>query len=486
MHFHRGARFITAAVLLLAPIAASAQLRDGNLIEYGGGAFNDEDGSLVMLPPEMKIFRDGRVLIVNQSGAWQARIEADRLENLERDLLRNPLLQASRYVEFARRKPIPNAGGLSYIRFRDAADEVIVITPGFPLDPEWKAIIDRVKAERPPTLMSFRPQQLRFYVWSWPDIAKSVPWPFTSTVPLAGRGDDPVSTSDPAVIAFIVDDVYTRKAPLPGIEENGKLYQFGVESAPGWMDPPALQVRVEQLWLASAKRGRGVGAQDGNLIEYGMGGFADGGHGLMLYPPEVKIYADGRVVFGDKEGIWQGMLEPRRLERLKSDLSKTKLLAKTQILPVRGGGLISMHGGMAYIRYRDGDDEKIVAVLSHPHGGPYTRLLGRIRQEIPSTYSRFRPKEITFRLYPGSSWVEPVAWPFSAAIPLHGRSDSIAITDAAAIGFVIDHAFGGFSWLQTNVIEDGVKYEIILESSPGWYEPGVLASTLEYMRLISN
>ena len=461
-----------------------AQVRDGNLVEFGVGVFNDQDGSLVMQSPEMKIFRDGRVLVVDSSGAWQARIDGHRLENLERDLLRSPLLQASRYIEFARRKPMPHGGGLSYIRFRDGSDEVLVATPGIPLDREWKAIIDRIKAERPPTLMSFRPQQLRFYVFSWPDFGEKIEWPFTATMPLAGR-DDSVSTNDPAVIAFIIDHTYNSKIPRAPIEDNGKLYQFSVESAPGWMDPPTTQAQLEALWRNSANRGRGSGAQDGNLIEYGMGGFADGGHGLMLYPPEVKVYADGRIVFADKDGYWRGTLEPKRLERLRNDLAKNALLAKTQILPVRNGGVISMHGGMAYIRYRDGDDEKIVAVLSHPRRGPYPRLLDRIRQEIPSTYSRFRPKEITFRLYPGSTWVAPVTWPF-ASIPLHDHSGSITIADPAAIAFVIDHSFGGFSWLQTNVSENGCNYEIILESSPGWYEPEILASTLEDLRLTSN
>ena len=42
----------------------------------------------------------------------------------------------------------------------------------------------------------------------------------------------------------------------------------------------------------------------GNLIEYSYGGFADGDamsigllSGPMLYPPPVKVYQDGRIVF---------------------------------------------------------------------------------------------------------------------------------------------------------------------------------------------
>src|SRR5207245_3645203 len=180
---------------------------------------------------------------------------------------------------------------------------------------------------------------------------------FSTTVPLNGRGEELISTSDPAVNAFIIDATYNAKISRPTVEENGAFYQFGVVSAPGWMDPPLIQGCIEELWRASPAHGRGAGVQDGNLIEYGMGGFADGGHGPpMLFPPEVKIYSDGRIVFATKEAYWQGMLDPKRLARLKSDLAKTDLLKESQLLPVRNGGLISMHGGMVYIRSRDAED----------------------------------------------------------------------------------------------------------------------------------
>ena len=465
-------------------MAATAQVRDGNLIEYGIGMFNDPEGSLVMWPPKVKIFRDGRVLTIDEKGVRQSRIDVDRVADLERDLALMPLLHRTRWIEFARREPMPNAGGISYVRF---GEEVIVATPGIPLDRDWNAMIDRINAERPATSTAFRPQELRFYVFNWPSVFQRVAWPFTSTVPLTGRSEELVSTSDPAVIAFIIDATYNAKVDRPAVEEDGAFYQFGVMSAPGWMDPPAIEGCVEELRRVAMTHARGAGVQDGNLIEYGMGGFADGGHGPpMLYPPEVKIYTDGTIVFGTKEGYWQGMVDPKRLERLKRDLAKNGLLEKSQLLPIRNGGLISMHGGVVYIRYRDADDEVIVAALSHPRRGPYVHLLDRIREEIPATYSRFRPKKITFRLYRGNTWVTPVEWPFSATTPLHDRFDSITITDPAAIAFVIDHSFGGFSWMQTNVRENGTDYEIILESVPGWYEQEILGITLDNLRLLGS
>lgn len=221
-------------------------------------------------------------------------------------------------------------------------------------------------------------------------------------------------------------------------------------------------------------------SDDGNLIEYGRGGFGDGGIGPpMLYPPEVKIYRDGRIVFGDEKGIWTGRVDPKRLARLERDLEREPLLRESQHLKVTNGRLISMHGGVAYIRYLDGSQEKLVAVTLHPKRGPYVNLLRRIREEIPSAYQSFRPASISFHVYPGSSWREPVEWPFKdITLAGHASADSINVTDPRAIALVIDHSFGGFSWLQTNVRENGIAYELMLEKVPGWFEPEDLAWTL--------
>jgi hypothetical protein len=469
--------------MLLAPALAAAQ--DGNLVEYGLGTFSGEE--LMMNLPRMKIFRDGRVLLIDEQSALQGHIDADRIEKLESDLAREPLLRATRYVEFSNREPIPHGGGLSYIRFRDGENEVIAITPGIALDRDWKAIIRRIEEVRPATTLPFRPEHVRFFVFEWPQLpgVKELEWPFADSMQLKETtGNDPVSISDPAMIAFVIDASINSKFPRPPVLASAGLFQFGVLAAPGWTDPPAFEKKIAEIWRAVPKHGRGSGVQDGNLIEYGMGGFGDGGHGPpMLFPPAVKIYADGRIVYGDNEGYWQGTIEQKRLERLRRDLARNDLLKQSQLLKVSNGGLISMHGGMAYIRYRDGDDEVVVAVLSHPHRGPYPRLLSRIREEIPGTYSRFRPKGITFRLYPGNTWVEPVDWPFTATIPLQGRSESISTTDPAAIAFVIDHGFGGFSWMQTNVRENGTNYEIILESVRDWYEQRFLGMTLDDLHL---
>jgi len=51
---------------------------------------------------------------------------------------------------------------------------------------------------------------------------------------------------------------------------------------------------------------------------------------------------------------------------------------------------------------------------------------------------------------------------------------------------VLDHSFGGFSWLQTKVRENGIDYEIITQSVSGWFEQDDLAEKLWMMRMVAQ
>jgi hypothetical protein len=148
MDFHRARRFITAALLLLSPAAAPAQTADENFVEVGVASL-DEAGGKLSLGPRLKIFRDGRVLVVDAKGVWEGRVEREQIEDLERDLLRSPLLVATRFIQARHAKP----GGVSYIRFRDGAGEVVIASEGRPVDREWRTVVERIEAEQPTTLI---------------------------------------------------------------------------------------------------------------------------------------------------------------------------------------------------------------------------------------------------------------------------------------------------------------------------------------------
>jgi hypothetical protein len=233
--------------------------------------------------------------------------------------------------------------------------------------------------------------------------------------------------------------------------------------------------------LLTPARARAV--TDGNLIEYSFGGFAEGDVMLMpmLLPPVVKIYADGRVVFRDDPGFLQGQLPPERLERLKRRLSGNALLKATRLVPVKKGGAAGFHGGMAYIRYRDGADEVVIGALCLPHSGPWARLVREIRSFIPTAYWRFVPAAASVSVHTGGTWGEPTPWPFSAKLPLSKLAQAetaIPVDDRSVIAFLFGHFDSGFSWLDMRALEGGKGYSIKLDSVPGWYEPSDLSSLL--------
>ena len=67
-----------------------------------------------------------------------------------------------------------------------------------------------------------------------------------------------------------------------------------------------------------------------NLIEYSYGGFGSGddmGSGIlsgpMLFPSIVKVFEDGRIVLYHDDRYYAGVLDTRRLERLRRKLAQS-------------------------------------------------------------------------------------------------------------------------------------------------------------------
>jgi hypothetical protein len=167
----------------------------------------------------------------------------------------------------------------------------------------------------------------------------------------------------------------------------------------------------------------------------------------MLLPPIVKIYRDGRIVFLDDRGVWEGKLPARRLDRLTTRLAANPLLKGTRLIPIRKGRSAGLHGGMAYIRYLEAENEVVIGALLLPSGGPWDRLVREIRGHIPSSYASFHPEAVSVRVFRGSSRAEPVPWPFSSTVPLSPHADQfgdlLTVSDPSLISFLLQHVSGG-------------------------------------------
>lgn len=228
-----------------------------------------------------------------------------------------------------------------------------------------------------------------------------------------------------------------------------------------------------------------VWCQEGNLVEYSYGGFGDGMQyaGPMLLPPMLKVYQDGKVIFCKDDGVWIGRLDANRLERLKSKLSRSQLLKSTRLVPTTKGHLAGFHGGMAYIRYLEGDKEVLLGSLLLPTRGPWHRFVKELWNFLPQQYTAFVPESIEVRVYPGSSWQKPTPWPFTDKVRLSGRpaGEVLRIADAELIQLVFGHLGGGFSWIQFVASEGDQVTTVHLKSVPGWYEPEKIELALGFM-----
>ncbi len=222
---------------------------------------------------------------------------------------------------------------------------------------------------------------------------------------------------------------------------------------------------------------------DGNLIEYSYGGFAEGMEwaGPMLYPPPVKIYADGRIVFFEDSRFWVGTVEPRKLERLERHLARNDLLSETyRLIPVRKGSSPGYHGGMAYIRYLSGEDEILVGATLLPSSGPWARLVDRVRDCIPSEYRTFLPAEARFSVHTRESPTDARPWPFSASHSLEAE-DSVVFSNPEVLAAVFGDMNDGFSWLSASFSEGEQVYLLMLDEVPGWFDDSGLSALLGAM-----
>lgn len=222
-------------------------------------------------------------------------------------------------------------------------------------------------------------------------------------------------------------------------------------------------------------------AGDENLIEYSYGGFTEAGQdrtGPMLLPPIVKIYRDGRIVFLDERGLWQGRLGERELRRYEARLAAEPLLKATGVIPVEKGAPAGLHGGMAYIRYLDGREEVVVGAMILPKSGRWSRVISELRSHIPTSYSTFKADSVSVQVL-RQGRRGGLAWPFGDELPLLPHVDrSLEIRGERMASFVLRHSRIGFSWLECGVVDGGQAYSLIVSGVPGWYEPSILAIVL--------
>ena len=233
-----------------------------------------------------------------------------------------------------------------------------------------------------------------------------------------------------------------------------------------------------------------AGLRDNNLIEFSRGSypetFGKPRKHIILWPPFVKIYQDGKVIHygGDEdERYFVSQLTPEQLESLKKRLAGERYLWRTRFIEMEGDD-INIHGGMSYIRYLDGDKEILLATEVKPRDGPWVELTDAIWEygsadretvyypNVIGVYTSEDTSEYTNQ--------HPPAWPFGKQIKLGSKLKTIS--DPKIIEYLFDELNGIFSMYVWDFKQDDKRYSIFLANSPGWFEPDYLDKALVKLR----
>lgn len=229
------------------------------------------------------------------------------------------------------------------------------------------------------------------------------------------------------------------------------------------------------------------GQLDNNLIEYSYGSYGDASADIgipMLWPPLVKIYQDGRIIFHVKSDnrFYVGQIEAHRLNDLKSKLAKQSYLRQSRFIEMKGD-FINVHGGLSYIRYLDGDSEVLLSTEVSPRGGSWMKIIKLVRSYLPNKYSPYYPEKIELHGWgdtSGGTRDEPPVWPYSKEVRLSSKPETIS--NPEIIRYLFERLEGSFSFFAWDFREDGKRYALVLEKVPNWYNDGDLKIALAQLK----
>ena len=228
-----------------------------------------------------------------------------------------------------------------------------------------------------------------------------------------------------------------------------------------------------------------AGLQDNNLIEFSRGSYPNTRTTLMVWPPSLKIYQDGKVIHyeGDSARFFVSQLNPQQLDSLKKRLAGEKYLAKSRIIEMEGD-LISFHGGISYIRYLAGDNEILLATEVKPVNGPWVQLTQDIWKYVPDDHEKvFYPDSIGVKVWqstPDRGDQNLTVWPFSKQIRLDSKPK--IISNPEIVHYMFERLTLVFMFFNWEFKENQKRYSLSLENAPGWFEQNYLTKALLKLR----
>lgn len=204
----------------------------------------------MLWPPVTKVYQDGRIIFYSPKDRkfFAGNVEPKRLERLKRQLADEKFLKDSRFVEM-KGDPINIHGGISYIRYLDGDDEVLISTDVRPRGGKWQGIVNSVRDCLPREYAVFYPETIVVHTWvdtsSRPLSTKPTAWPFSDRVKLSA---DLKSISSKEIVRFLFDGLEGSFSFFAwDFIESGTRYSMALESAPDWYNDDGLEIALAQL-----------------------------------------------------------------------------------------------------------------------------------------------------------------------------------------------------------------------------------------------
>jgi hypothetical protein len=228
-----------------------------------------------------------------------------------------------------------------------------------------------------------------------------------------------------------------------------------------------------------------AGLRDNNLIEFSHGSYGNMSLRAMLWPPFVKIYQDGKVIYyeGEEKKFYISHLDAQALDSLKNRLSSEHYLRRSRFIEMEGDE-INVHGGVCYIRYLDGDKEILLATEVRPRKGQWVEFTELIWSYVPEEQEQlYYPEVIGLHSWEDDSHFtnpDPPSWPFGKQLQL--RLKPTTISNPEIIGYLFDRLDVVFSFFAWDFKDGDKRYSMILTEVPGWFEQKYLNKALAKVR----
>lgn len=203
----------------------------------------------MLWPPFVKIYQDGTVIHYNDSENkfYVGRLDTNALESIKRRLSSEKYLSTSRFIDM-NGDQINVHGGVSYIRYLDGDNEVLLATEVKPQTGRWRLLTEVVRSYIPDAREPYYPASIK--VQTWEDESEySEPnppvWPFASELQLRRK---PKMISKPEITRYLfqrMDGVFSFF--VWDFKDNGKRYAIALIEVPGWFEQSYLNKAITKV-----------------------------------------------------------------------------------------------------------------------------------------------------------------------------------------------------------------------------------------------